>query len=185
MIYLLSEKNFIELSFIGDNFNSKTIKYAIKTAQNMHLQDVIGGTLLKKLEDIVEDNSISTPSFAAYKTLLDDYITEAMVAFALMECVDVTHFKITNKSLTTQSSDNSEAVSFDEFKYSKSSLKNKAEFYGARLKDYLVVNYVLFPEYYSIDNIVDGKMQPAKSSYNCPMQFDDESDCCGEIGYGR
>ena len=73
-VLLISEQTLKNDSLIGDNVESVLILPAIIIAQEQGLQPVIGTKLLRKLQDLIDTNSILSPS-VAYKELLDHYIT--------------------------------------------------------------------------------------------------------------
>ena len=74
-ILLISEETLKEMSLIGDNVESQFILPAIELAQEQGLQTIIGTKLLRKLQTLVDDGSITGSTNSNYKELLDDYIT--------------------------------------------------------------------------------------------------------------
>ena len=70
-VLLISEQTLKNDSLIGDNVESVLILPAIIIAQEQGLQPVIGTKLLRKLQDLIDNDSILSPTYLAYKELLD------------------------------------------------------------------------------------------------------------------
>ena len=53
MIMLISPSEVKAASYLGDNFDEQMLGQAIREAQEVHLQSIIGTALLEKLKDLV------------------------------------------------------------------------------------------------------------------------------------
>jgi hypothetical protein len=173
-VYFISETYFKNNTPVNMNVEPQLINIAIMDAQVLHIQMALGSKLYKKLEDLISGNTIGDSSNAVYKTLLDDYVRPAVVQYALVECISYIRYKIMNKTVGTQNSDNTNPIEFDEMKYLQSQLRNKAEFYTQRIVDYIMANLSSYPEYTSTGSIDD--IPPESNSYFGGMQLDDVDD---------
>lgn len=173
-VYFVSETYVKNNTPINLNVEQQLINLAIYDAQVLHVQMVLGSNLYKKLETLISTGDISDPANVNYKTLLDDYVQPAVAQWALAECIPYIRYKIMNKSVSGQNSDNSTPIDLEELKYLQASLSNKAEFYTQRVADYVMANMTLFPEYSTADSIDD--ILPETNAYFSGMQLDDDGD---------
>jgi hypothetical protein len=178
-VFFISEQYLKDNSSISLNVEPQLLNAAIMDAQTIHIQGLLGGTLYKKISDLIADGSISLEANAVYKTLLDTYIAPTTVQYALAECLPYIRWKIMNKSVSSQQSDNTTPADLDEIKFLKSEFKNKAEFYGQRLIEHLKYNYADYPEYKSPDC---EDLKADDTAYFSGIQLDDEYDFARFLG---
>jgi hypothetical protein len=175
-VYFVSDTFIKQNSIINLNVEPQLINLAIIDSQVLHIQMALGSDLYKKLETLISGGTISNNSNVNYKTLLDDYVVPAVLQWTLFECIPYIRYKIMNKSVAGQSSDNSTPIELEELKYIQAQFSNKAEFYTQRLADYLLAHMTLFPEYTSADSIDD--IRPSTTQYFAGMQLDESIDAC-------
>jgi hypothetical protein len=168
---LISEEYLKKTSTISLNVETFLLRQSILDAQNLHLQDVLGTSLMEKIQNLVTDSTIEEEVNAKYKALLDGYIVDVVSRWAVVECLPNIRFKIMNKSVTVQDSEDSVAADINEFKYFQKILSNKAEFYSQRLTKYLQVNNTWYPEYY--ESRTFDETYPKTDQYFSGIQFDD------------
>lgn len=173
-VYFISETYFKNNTPVNMNVEPQLINIAIMDAQVLHIQIALGSKLYKKLEDLISDNSIAKAVNAKYKSLLDDLVRPAVVQWSLVESLAYIRYKIMNKTVGGQSSDNTTPIDLEELKYLAAQLKNKAEFYTQRIVDYLCANSSDYPEYTN-GNAVDDIL-PETNAYFSGMQLDDVID---------
>lgn len=178
-VYFISEAYLKQNTPINLNVEPQLVNLAILEAQQIYIQTALGTDLYKKIESLIVSASIS----GVYKTLLDDYISPALTQYSLYEVIPYIRFKIMNKSIGGQSSDNSTPAELEEIKFLQANIKNKAEYLGQRLMDYLIANSKLYPEYLSNTDIDD--IKPNSNSYFCGLQLDDDYNCDRFIGYNK
>ena len=169
-IYLISTNYLKDNSTINLNVEDSLIKNAIQEGQKINIQQVLGTTLYEKILTLVEDDDIGDAGNEAYATLLTDYIQPSLMYWSLFHSLPFTNYKITNKNIGTQSSDNSTPVELNELKYLTALTKDKAEYYSELMRKYIVKNNTDYPEFCTSDNC--GLIHPAGSSYNCGMVLD-------------
>ena len=154
-ILLISEETLKNDSLIGDNVESVLILPAIVIAQEQGLQPVIGTKLLRKLQDLIEDDSILLPSNLKYKQLLDSYITIYMEYKVMAEIQIPLSYKMRTNGIIKNSDDKTVAVDMKDVMFLKSYYEDKATFFLKRLIDYLCANRKTYPEYKSTDTSAD------------------------------
>lgn len=128
-------------SQVGGAIDEKYFLPAILTAQDKHLQPILGTNLYKYLKD----NISSLP--AAYKTLLDEYVQDALMYWSLVEMYPYLSNKVLNSSIAQISGDNATPISKSEVDALISKERNNAQFYSERLIDYLQNNKGTLTEY--------------------------------------
>lgn len=179
--FFISETVLKNNSPISLNVEPQLLNIAIQDAQELHIQMALGSLLYQKIIDLIGDNSISTAT--DYKTLLDNYIVPATISWSIVESLSYIRFKIMNKSVTSQASDNTTPIELEELKYLHAQIKDKAEFRQQRLIDYLIENRTLFPEYTAATDIDD--IVPSQNGYFSGMQLDDECGCEKYLGLNK
>lgn len=122
-VMLISPDDVKATGNINYNVDDEVIGAAIRTAQNIYLADAIGTGLVERLQQIVwnsikgEEDNIDSPENAHLKTLMDDYLKDAMTYKATAEiCVRIA-LKIRNMGVIQNSDTNVNAVSLDDIKY--------------------------------------------------------------------
>lgn len=170
LVYFVSNDDVKKYTPININVEESLVRKAILDAQHIKLQELLGSELYNKIEDLVISGMTEDVN-ADYKTLYDDHIYNCTIQWTLVEILPYVRFKIVNKSVTLQNSENSTPAEFEEFKYFIALLTNKAEFYSKRMKDYLKANYTLFPEYNFCTGCDNGELKPSKGAYFSGIEF--------------
>jgi len=170
-IFFISESYFKEHTPVNLNVEPQLVTMGISDAQFLHIQQILGSKLYKSIEAKVADGTISSdPTNINYKVLLDDYINPSLVQWALYECIPYLKFKMMNKGVVNQNSDNSAQIDLEEMKFLQESIRNKAEFYTQRLSDHIIGNMSFFTEYTSANRIDD--LLPERTAYFCGLNLD-------------
>lgn len=168
-------------SIINDNVDAKVLLPIIRMAESKYIQQVIGTTLYNKLVTDANSGAIS----GNYQILLEDYVIPTLVQYSVYEAVPFLNYKVRNKSISKQQSDDSTAADLSELSYLRDNILNTAEFYSEQLIQYLRTSG-LFPEYTTwtnggiapqIDGYFNGYHIPKKGIRRC---FGDKG---GEINF--
>ena len=70
---LLTNEDFVRsITLIDNNVQSKFLLSAIREAQEVGLQEIIGTSMMNKLKSLVDDGSINEEYNIYYKSLLDE-----------------------------------------------------------------------------------------------------------------
>lgn len=103
-ILFVSEDYVKSNSNLNDNVFGKNLLPAIREAQDVYLQQIIGTTLYEKILQLVDDGTIGDNENALYKDLLDNQIRPYLLYQALVQLIPVINAKLVNFG-TTQSND--------------------------------------------------------------------------------
>jgi len=148
-VLLINRDDIMTLTGTGGNVDTDKFYPHIKTAQDMHLQPVIGTDLYNKLLTIVGDDTWDDASNEVYATLISTYITPFLVYFTMVDFLPFQLYQIQNAGVFRSTSDNGITADTTDIQLMVNAFRNKAEFNNRRLNDYLCNNSTLFPEYTS------------------------------------
>lgn len=167
-VLFISETTIKETTVLNENVDPKLIAPAIIESQDIHIQPILGSNLYTQISGMIGDLSISSPSNSAFKALLDNYIQQALKYYVLAELVTPMTIKMNNKTVATRSSENAQPIAIEDMALVREEFKNKAEWYGQRLINYLRDNTNTFPKYLEA---VSGftTILPKRSSYTGGM----------------
>jgi len=156
---IVSEKYIKNNTVIDENVDMKLLLPTIWMAQERHVQEVVGGSLYKKLQaDIVASTLTGN-----YLTLVDDYIAPALLWWVMYESDITLLYKYRNKNISKKDSENATPVDFSEHRYLRNNNKDYAEWWTERLIDYLCENSNDFPEY---SDSTGDELQPRSTKYS-------------------
>jgi len=130
----------------------------IKVAQDKHIQAIVGSNLYEKLEAEIKAGTLT----GNYKILVDDFLQDSIIHYALAEALPFISFKIANGTVTQKNSENGTAASRSDVDYLVQKERDTAEFYGQRAIDYIINNTGLFPEY---SNNTGEDIKPSRCAY--------------------
>lgn len=148
-------------SIIDGNTDADKLIHQIEVAQDMHIQNYLGGKLYDKLQALILSGDIDLPANSDYKALRDDYIKPMLIWFTQLEYLPFAMFKIDNGGINKHRGQESESVDFRDVDRMQSKITDRAEFYTKRFLDYICFNTQKFPEYNSNSN---GDMYPDKDA---------------------
>ena len=131
--YLISTENLKKKGLIHQNTDTKVLSVAIQRTQDRVIQPALGSPLYRALLTRVENNDWT----ADYRTLMDDYVVPAMVAYVDFKVAKLTHTKITNKTTGNLNDDNMTSSTKQEVDQFREELRSDAEFYLERLIGFL------------------------------------------------
>jgi len=172
-----------ENSSINGNVDDKYIKTTIYLAQKLYLIPILGTTLYNEINDEIVNNTLSADN----TTLLTDYVDDCLLYYVLSEGISLFTYKIENKSVVKKNSDNSQPIDSEEVQILRDDYKNKAEYFGQRVTNYLCENAstTKYASWYSPDNGID-VTQPLRNNYKSTWAFDSTPNTYGlDIDYGR
>ena len=148
-------------SIIDGNTDADKLIHQIEVAQDMHIQNYLGGKLYDKLQDLILSGDIDLPANSDYKDLRDDYIKPMLIWFTQLEYLPFAMFKIDNGGINRHRGQESDTVDFRDVYRMQSKITDRAEFYTKRFLDYICFNSQKFPEY---NNNSNGDMYPDKDA---------------------
>jgi predicted glycosyl hydrolase (DUF1957 family) len=142
-VLFVNEDKLKSSTAINYNVDTAFLLPFLKIAQDKHLQIILGTKLYNKLQTEIADGNLANP----YKTLVDDYIQDAIIHYALVEALPFISFQIKNGSITQKNSENGTAATRQDVDYLVQKERDSAEFYGQRIVEYLCNDSSSFPEY--------------------------------------
>ena len=178
---LLSDTIIKERSSVHGNLDPKLIYPDIKFAQDAYILPAVGTALYKKLQDAV--NAGDWTGLADYKALMDDYIIDALMNYALSE-MPLSSFQFWNKGLLRKTGQDTETPSMSELVDISNRFKNRGELYLNRLRLYLrQYAPTKFPEYLQPGNGID-IIRPDQNSFTMPVYLGDDRLDCNKLENG-
>jgi len=149
---------------INYNVDTAFLLPFLKIAQDKHLQVILGTDLYVKIETEIAAGTLA----GVYKTLVDDYVQDAIIHYALIEALPFISFQIKNGTVTQKNSENGQAASKEDLNWLIQKERDTAEFYGQRIVDYLCDNSSSFPEYTSNSG---SDLNPIDNAYNIGIRL--------------
>jgi len=141
--FLISEAKVRNFTSLNNSVDSELIKNCIRTAQDYHLQNIIGTVLYDKLLSDVDSSSLT----GAYKTLVDDYIQDFLLYSTYYETLEEIYLRPRNNGLLRPNGgENSDPVDKDLYDMKRQSVRNKMEYYAQRLTYYILEESNSYPE---------------------------------------
>jgi len=145
-VLFVNEDKLKSSTAINYNVDTAFLLPFLKIAQDKHLQIILGTRLYDKLQnDIAGVDGASL--IGVYKILVDDYVQDAIIHYALVEALPFISFQIKNGSITQKNSENGTAATRQDVDYLVQKERDSAEFYGQRIVEYLCNDSSSFPEY--------------------------------------
>ena len=142
-ILLISEKTIKENSLVSNNVDGKYIQNAIRTAQDISLQPIIGSKLFNRLcEGVAQDNLSELET-----DLISTYIQPILLNAVMSDLVLQLTYKFRNMGTVQTTDTNIILPSLKDLEYIRNDYSMKATFYMNRLSDYLKANCTKFAQY--------------------------------------
>jgi len=148
-------------SIISGGTDADKLIHYIEVAQDIHIQNYLGGSLYDKLQALIISGDIDLAANSDYKALRDSYIKPMLTWFTQAEYLPFAMFKIDNGGVAKHRGEESDTVNFSDVDRMMSKINDRAEFYTRRFLDYICNNSNKFPEYSNNNN---GDMYPDKDA---------------------
>ena len=143
---LINREDLIKKTPLSGNLDLDKIISYIETAQDLHIESLIGTQLLNRLKTDIVAGTLS----GLYQTLVVDYIKPVLVQYTFLEYLPFAQYTLGNKGIFKHTSEASSLPSVEEIDKMKEAARDTAQHYAKRLNDYLEYNSELYPEY--LDN---------------------------------
>lgn len=161
---LITKSYVLDTVPLSRHIEEHTLRPAIGYAVKVHVETVIGVKLANKLRALIDSGDIDLSENAHYKLLLESYVRPAAAYYVFYECHDAIMFKFEAKGILYQSSETSQNIDLDAFKYLSDRNKNKAQRLGETLSKFLRDNEEDYPEY--ADYVCGELGKPKKTAYS-------------------
>ena len=148
-------------SIISGNTDGDKLIHFIEVAQDIHIQNYLGGKLYDKLQALIISGEIDDAGNSDYKALRDDYIKPMLTWFTQSEYLPFAMFKIDNGGVSKHRGEESDVANYGDIDRMMSKINDRSEFYTRRFLDYICFNSNKFPEY---TNNKNGDMYPDKDT---------------------
>ena len=146
-------------SIISGNTDGDKLIHFIEVAQDIHIQNYLGGRLYDKMQALIISNEIELAINSDYKLLRDDYIKPMLTWFTQSEYFPFAMFKIDNGGVSKHRGEESDVANYGDIDRMMSKINDRSEFYTRRFLDYICDNSTKYPEYTNNQN---GEMYPDK-----------------------
>lgn len=144
---LLTSEDYIKTnSNLNDNVWGDYLLPAIRSAQEIGLQQILGSCLYNTLVGMVDDGSIVETENVAYKTLLDDYIQDYMMYQVITDLIPIIGVKLANIGVVISNDEHVQNLTEAERNNLKQYYQYKADWYCRRLQEFLLQNKEAFAE---------------------------------------
>jgi hypothetical protein len=158
----VSRNDIIKRSNLGGNIDPDRIVPSIYTAQQKYILPTLGTVLYNKLQSDVESGSLVNQ----YKTLVEDYITDTLVHYTVVEYLPFSIYHIGQAGVLAYQNENLVKPDKRDVDFLLQKSLQSAQYFNERLTDYLIANNPDFPEYWQVTGKSD-MIYPDKSrKYN-------------------
>ena len=139
----ISENKLKNFSDLNNALDADLLKNAVREAQDIHIQRMLGYELYQSLITKVNTSAV----IGDYLTLMG-FVQDALLYWAYYEALESIYLRPRNNGLLVPQG-GAEAQGADIALYDKkrTSVENKAEWYSERLVGYLIDNSTKFPEF--------------------------------------
>ena len=141
-VLFISEEKLKSYAIAG-NVSPSLILPHLKDAQRIYIESALGTALYEDLQAEILANTLAGDNLI----LVNDYIQSTLVHYATLQAIPFLAYKIEGGNIYSKTSENGVALSREELGDLSDSVKNTAEWYRARLIDYLCYNSELYPKY--------------------------------------
>lgn len=167
--FIISEAKLRQFTDINDSVDSALIKNAVREAQDIHLQRIIGTKLYDSILSQIDAGPTWTNS--NYETLVNAYIQDFLLYAAYYEALFAIQVRPRNNGLLTPTGgENSIEVDRAMFNAKRQSVENKMEFYADKLAAYISEEQALFPELNSANKLYE-QWPDYGSQFRSPIVF--------------
>jgi len=171
-VVLISENRLKELTAVHANMEPNELTPFVIQAQDIYIQELLGTKFYQNLKNRVFSGTTSD----AEETLLNEYIAPTLANFSVYLALPSFNYKMTNKSLLNPSAEEAQNTDLSQLKYMREQVKNTAEFYRERSREYLIDNEELFPDYTNPG--IDGMMPNKLNGYSSGIVIPNKSWIC-------
>jgi len=146
-VLFISSARLKKLSGIYENFYDDLIAPFTLQAQDIYVQEKLGTSFYNALKLKVSGGTTTSLE----QDLLNNYIAPMLANYAVWLALPSIHYRIKNKSVLVGTSEEAQTADLNEIKYLRASILDVAQFYGERMREFLVDNESSFPTYVNYD----------------------------------
>ena len=172
---LVSETFIKDSTVVTENVDPKYIRGNIQTAQDLYIETTLGTLLFNDINEKANAGTLASNDLVLYSK----YIKPCIKYYILSLLAPELSYKLTNKNVSTKSSDNAQPVTEETVKQIAQRYRDLGDTYRQRMINYLCENYALFP-LYDLNEGLD-EIQPNRNkAFQNPIFLDGgtSNDCC-------
>ena len=159
-VLMLTADYYKRNTVVNLNVDEELLHPQIIKAQNVRIEKILGTDLFNIVLAEIDAQTYT----ARVTTLLEDYIQPALVEWITYTALPYLNYKLTNKSVSKKSSDNSEPSELNEINYLRQNIRDDAEYYSERTTKFLEANTNTYPEYLNGNTDCDD-IKPSKLNF--------------------
>lgn len=143
-VLFISRNDIIKRAPIGGNIDPEKLVPFIKTAQDKYIWIILGSVLYFYLQDNIAADTVVEP----YTDLLEIYIKDTLVHYAVVEALPFLSYTIANAGIFKNTNpDQSTSPDKRDVDFLLQKELQTAQFYAERLVTHLIANNNLYPQY--------------------------------------
>ena len=171
-VLLVSEQRMKQWSSLDNNIRIDVLTPSILQAQDIYIQDTLGTAFYTRLKAGVVANDLTTNESA----FLKDYVGPTLIQYELYLLLPSLKYKMVEKGILNGTSEETQPTTLDEMKYLREGAMDTAQFYNARMLEFLKDNPGMFALYTNpgVDGMHPNKQTPYFSGLqtNIPSRND-------------
>ena len=168
-VLLISEQKLKDSTAINLNVDVNILLPYVLQAQTLYIEPKLGTQLYEHIKGLIQAGTIGNVGNAAYKTLLDDYISFVLVNYSFYHAIPYLRFSVENGNIYSKTSETGTALTTEESQSLREEISNTAQYYTERLIEYIRNNTSDYPEY-STNSGAD--VNPDKNAYYNGMNLE-------------
>jgi hypothetical protein len=157
---MCSEQRLKSFTSINENVSPSDLVPWIKVVQDNVIQYQIGSTFYFEIMGEILSGTVTPQN----QFLLDNYLSYAVLHYALEKLLPWAKYKIYNKSVLSPNSENSDSITLDELKFLQTEARNTAQVYISNCISWIQNHPGDYPTYFS-QNPLDGDMPAGQVPY--------------------
>lgn len=166
----ISESRLKKLTAVHENLEPQELTPFVLQGQDVYVQELLGTKFYNSLKEKVIAGTTTTQE----QNLLNDYIAPMLANYAVYLALPSFNYKMKNKSVLNPSAEEAQNTGLSELKYLRESVKNTADFYRERSREFLIDNETDFPDYinYGTDGMRPNRLNAYSSGIVIPRPYD-------------
>lgn len=147
-VLFVTQEDIKVFTVLNGNLDPDKFRQFVLMGQEVYIQNYLGTKLYKKIYNDIANDTLAEP----YTSLLNDYIKQMVIHWALVEFLPFSAYIIGNKGVFKHGSENSTSVDKSEVDFLIEKQRGIAQHYTRRFIDYMCNNSATYPEYNANSN---------------------------------
>lgn len=150
---LITPNDIVKKTALNGNVDTDLFIQFLEIAQDIHIQNYLGTDLLVKIQSLISGGTLDDVANVDYKDLLDDYVKDMLIHWAMYEYLPFAAYTVANKGVYKHQSEDAVTAEKNEVDYLQEKQETIANHYTQRFIKFMSFNAgSKFPEYYSNSN---------------------------------